>query len=68
MGNQNLTSENYRNQYVAPVVRPYKQLFGAQENEPGAVGGIDDAFEENEQVDTGIINPQISLPVPEAEA
>lgn len=57
-----------RNDFTAPAVRPYKTAYGGTD-EAGAGGGfIDDPTIENEQQDTGVINPQISLPREVAEA
>lgn len=50
-------------------MRPYKPQFGAAEEGQGNWGLDDDidAHEEN-MIGSGVVNPQISLPVPEAEA
>ena len=61
----------FRNDFIAPAVRPYKTTFGGAED-PTGVGYngqfIDDPTIENEKSFEGIINPQISLGVEVAEA
>ena len=59
-----------RNDFVAPAVRPYKTTFGGGDDPSTGYNGafIDDPTMENEQLDPGIINPQISLGVEMAES
>ena len=57
-----------RNDFIAPAIRPYKTTFGGAEDPTFPGGLLDDPTQPDEPLEAGVINPQISLSVKEAEA